>query len=118
MGFGIGADAFERGDVPVLHSTNLGPAGANRGAPNDHRASAALGETAAEFRARKFKVIAQRIEQRRIALEGDVTLSTVYAQMVGFWHGGSSHARRLNIPCDGGMGQAAAKGPALPVAQR
>src|SRR5258707_14558024 len=101
MGFCVGANAFKGGDVAILYASYLRPAGPNRHSAGDDRAGAALGEPTAEFRSRKLEVVAQRIEERRIALQRDLAESAVHTQMVGFWHGGSSPRPQPNIPRGG-----------------
>src|SRR5438105_227033 len=97
MGLGVRADAFERGDVAILHGADLRPAGANRGAADDDRAGAALGKAAAEFCRRELQIVAQRVEQGRVALTCDFAEVAVYAQMVSFRHGGPCTRLARNI---------------------
>ena len=63
VGFFDGAQSLQRGDLRSLDGFYRGDARTDRGALDDHRASATLAQAATKFRAAKREVVAQNVKQ-------------------------------------------------------
>ena len=96
MGRSFAANALDCYDFTTCGIAHWRPARTNRCAVHDDGASATLRESAAEFCTFEFTVIAQRIEQRRVAFQRDITLRSIDSQSPVFRPPGSS-GKRLGL---------------------
>jgi hypothetical protein len=71
------AEPLDRGDFGLTDGTDLGHARAHRTAVQQHRASPALGEPAAEFGAVQREIVAQHVEKWRVGISRHRSLRTV-----------------------------------------
>jgi len=75
------AEAFDRRDLASRYRADRRDAGTDRLAIDQHRASAALRQAAAEFGAVELEVVAQHVEQRRVRLSGNRTAHPIDCQV-------------------------------------
>src|SRR6185437_6592640 len=82
-----GAETLDGGDLLARRQGDREGAGAHRLAVDDHRAGAALSETAAEFCAVQLEVVAQHIEEGGIFLRVHPVPGAVDGELDGIGHG-------------------------------